>query len=95
MEPPDGPYTPLSTVEAQRHADRILHIVWAMDRHMDGLIARACGTLTACVASLGLSIALLTGVFQMLAALFAAVSGAITLWILIRKLRADRAKQDG
>jgi len=57
---------------------------------MDGLIARACGSGAACLASLGLSLAFFTGVLQFLAALFAAISGGLTVWLLWRKVRAER-----
>jgi len=59
---------------------------------MDGLIARACGSFTACIASLGLSLAFLTGVFQFIAAVIAAISGILSAWLLWQKVKEQRAK---
>lgn len=62
---------------------------------MDGLITRACGSFAACVTSLGLSVAFFTGVFQLLAAIFAAVSGGFTAWLLWQKVKEQRARNRG
>lgn len=51
------------------------------------VISRACGSAVACLTSLGLSLTFLTGVFQLIAAIFAAISGALTVYLLWRKVR--------
>ena len=62
---------------------------------MDGLITRACGSFAACVTSLGLSLAFLTGVFQFIAAVVAAISGILSVWLLWQKVKEQRAKGRG
>lgn len=59
---------------------------------MDGVITRACGSAATCLATLSASMTVLTGVFQFIAALAAAISGCITVWLLWKKVKAERGK---